>query len=183
MTSTTDPTTTKLLEYFSDLTAVAEETFEKNKVVIAKENRGAQGSKEYSRSYQLITDAMETKFGAAKHFIANSRDGESDSGNTKYKNIQEQFVGNYSKLAIAEGHCEKYDLMDILQIPDYRDITAAHPSHEWGLNKSNMFKHWTKLSQSTMLDWQQDSSRNTPDESVAVRLPLQFVHHRAPPMC
>ena len=90
----TDAMATKLLAYFLESTTVAKENSEKNKVVIANENWGKQGTKEYARSHQLITDAMETEFGDAKYFIANSCDSESDSSNTKYKNIQARFVGN-----------------------------------------------------------------------------------------
>ena len=60
----------------------------KNKVVIVKENRGAQGCKEYSKSYYLIIKSLKTKFGTSKHFIANSRDGKYD-GNTKYRKIHD----------------------------------------------------------------------------------------------
>ena len=49
-------TTATLLQYFTDSTPVVEGKFDNNQVVIAKENQGDQGSKEYSKSYSLITE-------------------------------------------------------------------------------------------------------------------------------
>ena len=54
-------TTATLLQYFTDSTPVVEGKFDNNQVVIAKENQGDQGSKEYSKSYSLITEYLETK--------------------------------------------------------------------------------------------------------------------------
>ncbi len=48
--------------------------------------------------------ALSPKLGAAKHFVTKSEDGEADTGNANYRNIQEQIVGNYSKIKDAQKH-------------------------------------------------------------------------------
>ena len=42
-----DTTTATLLKYFTDASLVAEKKFMKNQILIANENRGARGPKEY----------------------------------------------------------------------------------------------------------------------------------------
>ena len=155
----TDPDTEKLKGYFVDNDPVEDTEFYQFEVVICKEDQGEPGSLEYCKAYQVITAPLEEKFGAAKHFIVSSRDGESDSGNTKYRNVQEQFVGNYDKLAGAEKHCIAYDLMEVLDIPNYRDRDATHPSRKWGTQTSNLFKHFSSFELDQVKDWQHDSNR------------------------
>ena len=86
-----------MLQYFTDAISVTDNNFMNNQVLTTNDNLGDQGSKEYSNSYSLITNSYETKFGAAKHFISNICDCE-DNDNPKYRNIKDQFVGNYYKL-------------------------------------------------------------------------------------
>ena len=158
-TLTPDPITQQMQRYFTEATPVDDGDFTQNEIVIKKGDRGTPGTAEYRKAYTLITTALEEKFGAAKHFIVSSRDGETDSGNTKYKNIQEQFVGNFAKLAVAEKHCIAYDLMEVLEIPNYRDKSAAHPSQKWGNDSKNLIKHWSKFELAQVVDWQRDSNR------------------------
>ena len=85
-----------LLKFFVYYMPVAEDKFVSNQILIEKDNWGAQGMRKYSKSYSLITEYLETKFFTAKHFIANSYNGEYYD-NTKYQNMLECF-GDYSKL-------------------------------------------------------------------------------------
>ena len=114
---------------------------------------------EYGKAYSLITATLEDKFGAAKHFVVSSRDGETNSGSTKYRNIQEQFFGNFAKLAVAEKHCIAYNLMEVLEIPNYRNKSAAHPAQRWGTESKNLIKHWSNFDLEQLVDWQRDSNR------------------------
>ena len=52
-----------------DSTQVAEKKVSKNQIVIAKDNQGDQGYKEYSKSYSLINKYLETKFGTARFLL------------------------------------------------------------------------------------------------------------------
>ncbi len=61
-----DPITTKLKNYFTKDTPVADGDFAENEIVITNEDRGVAGTAEYHKVYNLITTAMEEKFGAAK---------------------------------------------------------------------------------------------------------------------
>ncbi len=134
--------------------------FDQNEIVIKKEDRGTPGSTEYCKNYTLITGAMEEKFGAVKHFAVSSCDGETDSGNTRYKNVQEQFVGNYTKLTVAEKHCVAYDLMGILDVPEYCNPEALHPSGRWGATTKNLLQHWSSLDLDHVTAWQRDTNRH-----------------------
>ena len=75
-----------------------------------------EGSKEYSNAYALATTASSPKLGAAKNFVTESEDGEPDPGNANYRNIQEQFVGNYSKIKDAQKHSVNNDFMEIILV-------------------------------------------------------------------
>ena len=44
----------------------------------------------------------------------------------KIKNIQEQFVQNYFKLETDTKYCAKYDLLDIVDMPNNYDTEANH---------------------------------------------------------
>ena len=48
--------------------------FAKNEVIIPKNKRGIEGSKEYSSAYALATAALSPKLGAAKQFVTKSED-------------------------------------------------------------------------------------------------------------
>ena len=98
---TPDTRIATLLKHFLHSMPVAEENLVKNQIVTEKENWGYQELKEFLKSYYLIAYYVETSFGKDKFFIANSNNGEFD-GNTKYQNIQDQFVGNFSKLKTEE---------------------------------------------------------------------------------
>ncbi len=154
-----DPITQQMQKYFSEATSVDDGEFTQNEIVIKKGDRGVPGMSEYRKAYSLITAALEEKFGAAKHFVVSSRDGETNSGNTKYKNIQEQFAGNFAKLAVAKKHCIAFDLMEVLEIPNYRNKSAAHPAQCWGTETKNLIKHWSNFELEQIVDWQQDSNR------------------------
>ena len=119
-------------------------------MVIKKENQGAPGTKEFNKAYQLITEPLKHKFGAAKHFIVSSRDGEINTDNTKYKTIQDQFVGNLTKLEPTELRCIRYDLMDVINVPIVWDITANSPATRWADESLNLFHHWSKIDPETI---------------------------------
>ena len=74
-----------------------EEKLARNQIVIEKGNLGYQVFKEQPNSYSIVKKYLESKFVIDKYFIANSRDGKYNR-NKKYRNTQEQFVGNYYKL-------------------------------------------------------------------------------------
>jgi hypothetical protein len=156
--ATSDPIEAKWKGYFIDTTAVAEEVFLQNQVVIRKDKRGAPGSKEFNKAYQLITEPLEHKFGAAKHFVVSSSEGEVDNDNTKYKTIQDQFVGNLTKLDPAELRCIRYDLMDILNVPLLRDKSATSPAARWSDQTLNLFHHWSQFEPETIFSWQMDTN-------------------------
>ena len=78
----TDTAKVKQLKgFFVDANPITDVDFAKNKVIIPKNKRGIEGSKEYASVYALATAALSPKLGAAKHFVTKSEDGEADPGN------------------------------------------------------------------------------------------------------
>ena len=53
--------------------------------MVKKENRGEDWSNKYAIKYEPTMVLIEPNFGAAKHFVAISRDGEPKSGNIHYR--------------------------------------------------------------------------------------------------
>jgi hypothetical protein len=122
---TTEGAVNQLKDFFVDSSPISEFDFAKNQVIIPKNKQGTEGSKEYSNAYALATTALSPKLGAAKHFVTKSEDGEDDPGNASYHNIQEQFVGNYSKIEDAQKHSVSYDFMEIVLVRKVVDPTAT----------------------------------------------------------
>ena len=83
--------------YFSRTTARTEAEVLAKQVVVPKDKRGKPGSRESRIHYSAATGALPLKFGAARHFVPTSREGEPDT-NSNYHNIQEMYVGNLNKL-------------------------------------------------------------------------------------
>ncbi len=48
---------------------------EGNQVVVKKEKRGEEGSKQFTSNYTAATEALKPGFGAAKLFVQRSKDG------------------------------------------------------------------------------------------------------------
>ncbi len=76
---------------------------ERNQVVVKKEERGEEGSKQFTLNNTAATEALKPGFGTAKHFLQRSKDGkEAVAGNTNYTYIQEFFCSNLTKVDSLE---------------------------------------------------------------------------------
>jgi hypothetical protein len=155
----------QLKDFFVDSSPISEFDFAKNQVIIPKNKRGTEGSKEYSNAYALATTALSPKLGAAKHFVTRSEDGEADPGNANYRNIQEQFVGNYSKIEDAQKHSVSYDFMEIVLVRKVVDSTATVLWEKYGSETVNLFENWTHLTIQQVKEWQSDINRQGGDEN------------------
>ncbi len=101
---------------------------EHNQVVVKKENRGEEGSKQFTSNYAAATKALKPGFGAAKHFVQRSKDGEEgDAGNTNYTYIQQFFCSNLIKVDSLKHHVILYDFKDILMLRELRDLNQVDP--------------------------------------------------------
>jgi hypothetical protein len=158
-------TVNQLKLFFADSAPITEVDFAKNEVIIPKDKRGAEGSKEYSYAYALATTAMSPKLGAAKHFVTKNEDGESDPGNGNYRNIQEQFVGNYAKIEDAQKHSVSYDFMEIVLVRKVIDSTAVELFNKYGDQTTNLFEAWTDVTLQQVKDWQADVNRQGGNEN------------------
>ncbi len=75
--------------YFCLSTGHTPAEVERNQVVIKKENKAEEGSKQFTLNYTAATEALKPGFGAAKHFVQRSMDDkEADAGNTNYTYIR-----------------------------------------------------------------------------------------------
>jgi hypothetical protein len=155
----------QLKDFFVDSSPISELDFAKNQVIIPKNKRGIEGSKEYSSAYALATAALSPKLGAAKHFVTKSEDGEADPGNAVYRNIQEQFVGNYSKIEDAQKHCVGYDFMEIVLVRKVTNQSATALWERYGDETINLFEDWTHLTLQQVKQWQSDVNRQAGDEN------------------
>ncbi len=69
-----------------------------NQVVVKKQNKGDEGSKQFTSNFPSATEALQPGFGAAKHFIQSSRDGKEDVGNANHTYIQKFCCSNLTKI-------------------------------------------------------------------------------------
>ena len=163
--SDTQDVVNQLKNFFVDSSPISELDFAKNQVIIPKNKRGIEGSKEYSSAYALATAALSPKLGAAKHFVTKSEDGKADPGNAVYRNIQEQFVGNYSKIEDAQKHCVGYDFMEIVLVRKVSNQSATALWEKYGDETINLFEDWTHLTLQQVKQWQFDVNRQAGDEN------------------
>ena len=162
----TDTAKVKQLKgFFVDTNPITDVDFAKNEVIIPKNKHGTEGSKEYSSAYALATAALNPKLGAAKHFVTKSEDGETDPGNGNYRNIQEQFVGNYAKIEDAQKHSISYDFMEIVLVRKVEDSSASDLWDKYGEETINLFEDWTHLTIREVKEWQADINRQGGDEN------------------
>ena len=155
----------QLKDFFVDSNPISEFDFAKNQVIIPKNKQGSEGSKEYSYAYALATTALSPKLGAAKHFVTKSEDGEADPGNANYRNIQEQFVGNYAKIEDAQKHSVSYDFMEIVLVRIVLDPTATELFNKYGSETVNLFEDWTAVTFQQVQTWQADVNRQGGNEN------------------
>lgn len=71
----------------------------------------------------MTTSPLGPKFGAARHFITMSHDGEPNSWNVDYIYIQQLFYNNDMKIESLYGHAIRYDYVGVVNEP-LGDVTA-----------------------------------------------------------
>ena len=89
----TDTAKVKQLKgFFVDTNPITDVDFAKNEVIIPKDKRGTEGSKEYSYANAFATAALSPKLGAAKHFVTKNEEVRQIPGMA----ITETFKSNFS---------------------------------------------------------------------------------------
>ena len=121
-----------------------------------KYKRGILGSRERDIHYLAATGALEQTFGAARHFVPTSWEGE--PGN--YQNIQDMYVGKLQNLKGVRDRCVKYDMMDPLNIPLMVDGTTTDPVVIWGdeTTKRDLLVHWYQINLWEVIAFQRDTN-------------------------
>ena len=129
--------------YFSRTTARTEAEVFSKQVVVPKNKRGKPGSRERGIHYSAATGTLALKFGAARHFVPTSQEGEPDT-NINYHNIQEMYVGNLHQLRGVLDRTIKYDMRDPFRIPSMIYTITADASLRWGDSTTirDMLQHW-----------------------------------------
>ena len=111
---------------FSQDTARTEAEVLAKQVVMPNDKRGIPGSRERGIHYSTVIGALKQTFGAARHFVPTSQEGEPDT-NSNYHNIQEMYVGNLNKLRGVLDRTIKYDMRDPFRIPSMLDTSLMTP--------------------------------------------------------
>jgi hypothetical protein len=136
--------------------AVSEENLEASIVIVAKNARGAEGSRDYLRYFDAATTPLDPKVGVPSHFIS-SCDGEAESGNqSKAQYIQQAFVSSIEKVEQAKLRAEQYDMMAIFLVPAVRDKNAKKPNKIFDMDSvpTDMFTSWDSLDWKHVCLWQ-----------------------------
>ena len=89
------------------------------------------------------------------------RKQEGSSERTLYKDIQTMDVGNIGILKELAERCKRYDIFDILCIPDYCNKNAQHPTNKWhGTDKRTcLLENWSSVSFPRVADYQSDLNK------------------------
>ncbi len=113
--------------YFCLSVGCTQAEIERNQVVVKKEKRGDEGSKQFTSNYTNGTEALKPGFGPAKHFVQRSKDGEDDdAGNTNCTYIQEFFCSNLTKVDSLEHCVISYNFKDILMLRELSDVNKVN---------------------------------------------------------
>lgn len=162
--STSTPPSAK--PYFSRSTARSKSEIVAKQVSVPKYLRGDPGSTQRLKNEARATEALASKFGAAKHFVTHSQGGEPDTGNNNYANIQEELIGNGLKLKKLSQRMTQFDMMDCIMIPALKDETTDDPGDRWGdeSTKISLLQHWSKLTLDQVLKWQEDTNLYSEDD-------------------
>ena len=137
-------------------------------MVVLKDKRGKPGSRERGIHYSAATGALALKFGAARHFVPTSQEGETYT-NSNYHNIQEMYVGNLHKLRGVLDHTIKYDMRDPFRVPSMIDTITADASLRWGDSTTSldMLQHWSQISLDETKAFQRDTNLFASEEDMA----------------
>ena len=127
--------------YFTRNVARTESEVLAKKVVVPKNKRGITSSREFGIHYSKATGALEQVFGAARHFVPTSPDGDT---NQPYHNIQAIYVRKLQKLKGVKDQITKYDMVDPFKIPVMVDSDIENPALQWvdETTKRDIFFHW-----------------------------------------
>ncbi len=128
-------------------------------MVVKKEERGEEGSKQFTSNHTAATEALKPGFGAAKHFVQRSKDGEeTNAGNTNYTCIQEFCCSSLTKVDSLEHLVISYNFKDIFMLRELRDVNQINPQVKWGPLKYYLLKDFVKISLHFVLEHQADTN-------------------------
>ena len=118
--------------YFCKLNGRIEARILTNKVILPRNIRGTPRKSKHDTHFSGVTKALSSLFGPSKHFVANSRTGESDIENeTKYASIQDMFVGKTLKCKKLNERLWIYDMVYWLKIPILRYHNTINSKFRW----------------------------------------------------
>ena len=131
----------------------------KDQGITTKYKRGINGSREYDQHHFMATTTLDVEFGVAKHSPPKRCEGEVDLGNNHYKSIQEMFYGNTDKIKAFQKHRDKYDMKDVIMIPNPVNSSDYHLPNKWGGTKTRfcLLNHWSKFSLEHIAHFQKDT--------------------------
>ena len=111
-------------------------------VILPKKLRHAAGDKQFILYQNMATASIEHKFGVASHYVTGSEDAE-EGDQTRPQFIQQQFVGNLSKMDAIHDRVLAYDMGAILGVPKrVRDPTALDVTTMFEYEQVNILTSW-----------------------------------------
>ena len=110
---------------------------------------------------------LEQVFGAARHFVPTSQEGETDR---PYHNIQEMYVGNLQKLKGVKDRITKYDMEDIFKILVMIDSDTENPALRWEdeTTKKDILVHWLQVDVTEAMAYQPDTNQYASEEDITI---------------
>ena len=143
---------------FSRTVAVTDEELKQKEVVVKRDKRGDEGSKEYIRHFKDATEALDGKFGVSQHLIS---EGDEEDGNDKHTHLHELFVSNINKIEEFDHRLIKYDMKYVVVIPRIKNRSAAHPKDRWGPMEEarDLLEEYGSIPLDEVQLWQADTNR------------------------
>jgi hypothetical protein len=125
-------------------------------VIVPKHMRHDAGHKQFITYQDMATESIEHKFGVASHYVSGKEEAE-EGDQTRPQFIQQQFVGNLSKMDAVYDRVQAYDMVDILGVPlSVRDPAAADITTMFDYQQVNILTNWdpSKITWETTCLWQ-----------------------------
>lgn len=85
-------------------------------IIVLKNMRGAQGSREFMTWQKLATEPIEPKLGVPSHQLGDKNVAE-EGDHVRHMYIQQQYVDNLAKIELLKRRIIKYDMIDVANCP------------------------------------------------------------------
>ena len=134
-------------------------------VCLRKQNYGIEEDRAFNRNMEMVTAALDPKFGVAKHRIVTSINDTNEDNQTEFQHVQQSIVSILHR--VKEGHTRSVQMnfMDICKIPEMMGKTSStDPADWWDESETNIWEDWDLLSETQVRAWQYSVNKRFSDE-------------------